>query len=327
MIKEILLNQATKEANAVRPSFDALKTDDLRDLAFLLCRRSIAVQENPEIYETQLRYLLGLKRINPGDAYFELERQKLLKWLSRSQKQYSFGMLAIGTQLQDADDPQHYRRTRIAYSFDGHTYGDIVTFLRKLLGAGKNELQAQTFLENVRLSGFITFPFYQVVEVVNSFIDLFGQSMLDRELRKADFFYCLDIAQLATRPAFTTYPLLHANEDDADDIFEYFNLKRPSDKPKPVVTSNYRRLLTELNSKVGLTEVKSNVQSLVSLVQVQKAKESKKLPIQPMSHHLVLTGNPGTGKTTVARILGKLYKELGVLKKGHFIETDRAGVR
>lgn len=85
-------------------------------------------------------------------------------------------------------------------------------------------------------------------------------------------------------------------------------------------------LLEELNSLVGLTKVKDEINSLINLIKVRKMRESFNMPQMDMTFHMVFTGNPGTGKTTVARLVAKIYKELGLLSEGNLIETDRAGL-
>ncbi len=82
----------------------------------------------------------------------------------------------------------------------------------------------------------------------------------------------------------------------------------------------------ELDELIGLGSVKEEVRTLANFVKLQKQREAKGLKTPKMSYHLVFYGSPGTGKTTVARIIGRIYKDLGVLKKGHTVETDRSGL-
>ena len=84
--------------------------------------------------------------------------------------------------------------------------------------------------------------------------------------------------------------------------------------------------LKELDALIGLTSVKEEVRSCINLLRVNRMRKEKGLPELQISNHMVFTGNPGTGKTTVARIMAKIYKCLGVVSKGQLVETDRSGL-
>ena len=102
-------------------------------------------------------------------------------------------------------------------------------------------------------------------------------------------------------------------------------LNIPSSKAEEE-TASLDEYLEELNRLVGLDSVKKDVNSLINLVQIRKLREERGIKQPPMSLHLVFSGNPGTGKTTVARLLAKIYHEIGILSQGHLIETDRSGL-
>ena len=87
---------------------------------------------------------------------------------------------------------------------------------------------------------------------------------------------------------------------------------------------NLDELLAELDDLVGLEKIKQNVRSLINLAKVRKLREEPGLPTPAMSLHLVFMGNPGTGKTTVARLIAQLYYAIGVLSKGQLVEVDRS---
>ena len=98
--------------------------------------------------------------------------------------------------------------------------------------------------------------------------------------------------------------------------------KHSAEEKKP----DFDELMAQLDSLVGLDDVKKDIKNLMNLVKVRRLRKENGLPIPPMSLHMVFMGNPGTGKTTVARIISGLYAAIGVLEKGQLIEVDRSGL-
>lgn len=95
-----------------------------------------------------------------------------------------------------------------------------------------------------------------------------------------------------------------------------------TDKPAPTLSE----LMAQLTTLVGLAAVKQDVTTMSNQIRIRQMRVARGLPVPPVSGHLVFSGNPGTGKTTVARLLSSIYRALGALEKGHLIETDRSGL-
>lgn len=101
---------------------------------------------------------------------------------------------------------------------------------------------------------------------------------------------------------------------------------RPKIEKREEHGQTFEGLMEELNGLVGLEHVKEDVKSLMNFIRVSQMRQERGMKVPSISYHLVFTGNPGTGKTTVARLVAQLYYQMGILQEGQLVETDRSSL-
>ena len=152
------------------------------------------------------------------------------------------------------------------------------------------------------------------------------RSMTERNLRSVNSDFWGTPLSPAEKPGEKAAPKTPDKTPDKTPEKKSGGPEQPSETPEPLPKEDMKDLLAELDGYIGLQTVKEEVHNLINMASVYQLRRQHDLPTTDMSLHLVFTGNPGTGKTMMARMMARIYRSLDILSRGQLVEVDRSGL-
>lgn len=221
-------------------------------------------------------------------------------------------LLAIVKTLQEDYEANNYKSFRELIKYDDGLTAAMRDNYEDMLDIYKNQTDVK-----ISAKGFDEFSLVLIIVYSRQ------EKRYLKKTRNALFHFARTVIDITgeneTSKAFLK-DLIERAKDDEEDSEKQDNKDETDVKAEPLGT------MEDLQEMIGLNQVKKEITELKNFIEVNRRREEAGMKTPPISYHCVFTGNPGTGKTTVARIVAGIYKELGILQKGHLVETDRSGL-
>lgn len=233
----------------------------------------------------------------------------------------TFGLVLLSSELLDSPSSLTLGYEPVAMNFED---GKFYSMAESMIEISESKKPLDISVQDVKDSKIISTQKFDNILILPTALKILDSNSFDE--------YASILYQFANIIAKADNIVTKDEEETLKGIFTVTHNPMPEEKNNSLniidVDKNetLNEVLSELDSLIGLDGVKEEVKSLINYIKVQKEREKVGLKSSQVSYHCVFTGSPGTGKTTIARVVAKIYLHLGVLKKGHLVETDRSGL-
>jgi Cdc6-like AAA superfamily ATPase len=245
-------------------------------------------------------------------------------------KKFFWFMQLLLCRIASADAPLNARETTVINLLLGQSYQ--IEFLRLFLKNTKDEdvlpmLRVLTDLAMQLAANEAEGDYDPQADPIVKCFESMGQVILaaDDDVNPKELAYFSKITDTLHSNAAKLDARLKMSLSGAEDA-EPSNNKDTSKPDKDAAPQTIEKCIAQLHSLVGMASIKREVETLINVAKVFTIRKQRGLPVPDVSFHMVFSGNPGTGKTTVARIIAHVYGCLGLLKKGQLVEVDRSGL-